>query len=248
MYHETTRTTLTDMFKLPGDYEMDTGIILGRWHPAEPMQRWRDYLSNVSEPEHVWHNALFGTYNNKQVGFAVVYGATMAADVSRAWQILGAKQLIQIGYYGGLQTGMQRGDFIVPTEGIRMDGASDAYLHPEVRVHASADLNRAIATHLGNETDVVIHSLPQLTIVGGILSETREQIAAWSKAGYGGVDLETAATFAVAHRFGLPCAAMLICSDVVIDGDTLFTRSTNELRLRYKRSEALMERVALAMS
>jgi purine-nucleoside phosphorylase len=248
MYHETTRATLTALFKLPADYEMDAGIILGRWHPHEPMQRWRAYLSDVHEPSHTWHNAMFGTYQSTRIGYAVVYGATMAADVARAWHILGAKKLIQIGYYGGLQAGMQRGDFIVPSEGIRMDGASDAYLHPEVRVHATEALHAEAIAQLRRTPDTTVHLLPQLTIVGGILSETREQISAWSARGYGGVDLETAATFAVAQRFGMACAAMLICSDVIVEGDSLFHRTEGEVRDRYKRAELLMEDVALRIA
>jgi uridine phosphorylase len=234
-------------------------VILGRWHPQEPLTRWREYLSDAHAPDNVWHNALFGVHGGKRVAFAVVYGPTMAADVARAFQLLGVRALVQIGYYGGLQRGMKRGDFILPTEAIREDGASHAYLPQDQRVHADAGLHAHLAAQINTRCDAlaaefpdsarsVIHALPHLTIAGGILSETREQIAAWGALGYGGVDLETATTFSVAHRFGVPCAAVMVCSDVVAEGDSLFVREVGDARARYLRAQRVMEEAVLSLT
>jgi purine-nucleoside phosphorylase len=61
-----------------------------------------------------------------------------------------------------------------------------------------------------------------------------------------GVDLETAATFAVAHRFGMACASVLVCSDVVVAGDSLLkVDGREEARARYRRATTVMEEAVL---
>jgi uridine phosphorylase len=243
MYHETTRETLIKHFELADEHAIDAGIILGIWNPERAMARWRDYLSNVVAPPQ-FHNLIFGERDGRRIGFGVAYGATFAADLARFCQLLGARTLIQIGFFGGLQPNMRRADFIVPTQSIRGDGASDVYLPRGEPLFASFRLSESIATEVqGLGSDV--HRMPQLSIVGGILSETREQIAEWSACGYGGVDLETATTFAVAQRFGLDRAALLLCSDVIVEGDTLFHAADDDTRERYERNRLIMEDVAL---
>lgn len=245
MYHETTRETVIKTYKLPEDYSIDAAVILGIWNPIGAMTRWRERFTDVHQPA-PFHNLIFGQRDGRRIGFGVAYGPTFAADLARFCQLMGARKLIQIGFYGGLQPDMKRADFIVPTEAIRGDGASDVYLPRETRLFGSAELSDHLVTAL-TEAGATVHRLPQLSIVGGILSETREHIAEWSALGYGGVDLETATTFAIAHRYGLDCASMLLCSDVVVEGDTLFhAHADEEARERYERHRLLMEEIALA--
>lgn len=244
MYHDTTRETVIKTYRLPENYSIDAAVLLGIWNPEQAMMRWREHFTDVHQPA-PFHNLFFGQRDGRHIGFGVAYGPTFAADVARFCQLMGARKLIQIGFYGGLQPNMKRADFIVPTEAIRGDGASDAYLPRETQVFASTTLSDHLAAML-TESGATVHRLPQISIVGGILSETREHIADWSGRGYGGVDLETATTFAIAHRYGLECAAMLLCSDVVVEGDTLFhAHADEEARERYERHRLLMEEIAL---
>jgi uridine phosphorylase len=246
MYHETTPDTLRALFKLPAAYTVDAAILLGRWRPEEAMAQWSARLTDVRTPGEAWHNALFGAHQGTKLAFAVTYGPTMTAECLRAFQILGARRVVQLGYFGGLQPHMTRGDVIVPKIAVRMDGASDAFLPRELNVSSdirlSQSLKRAI---LAREPESVIHRSPQVTISGGILSETRTQIKAWSNVGYGGVDLETATTFALASRFGMQAAAALVCSDVVVAEDSLFERKEGPLRERMHAMRGHIDEAAL---
>ncbi|BCX03142.1 MAG: hypothetical protein KatS3mg053_1080 [Candidatus Roseilinea sp.] len=246
MYHETTRETLIRTYRIPEDYHaIDAAILLGEWNPALGLARWRERLSEIIFP-FPFHNLIFGKRDRGRIAFGIAYGATFAADMARFCQLMGARRIIQIGYFGGLQPHMRRADLLVPTEAIRQDGASDAYLPAETRLLASQSLCARLSAVASTE-GARVHQLPQLTIAGGILSETREQIAEWSARGYGGVDLETAATFAIAHRYGLEYAAILMCSDVVVESDTLFNPHTDDdARARYERCRKIMEETALA--
>ena len=210
--------------------------MLGTSMVPQALQRFVEILgplTTVAEPFIVFKN-----YKGKSLGIGITYGPTMNADCVRFMQILGARRIIQIGYYGGLQSHMQRADFNLVSEAIREDGASDSYLEKNVALPATTTLVASLATHCVGHP---VHRLPQLSIVGGILSETAEQISAWSNRGYGGVDLETATTFAVARRFGIDHAALLLCSDVVVSGDSLLQRISNaDLREKYETRRKLM--------
>lgn len=248
MYHETTRETILKLFRLPESFVPETCIALGQIPRQKLWARWRSMFDEVIE-QPVWENALFGRLRGKPVVFINVYGATMAADFVRCPQVLGARQVIQIGYYGGLQHHMNTGDFLVGTHAVRLDGASDFYLPRDVALPATEALNtRLIAGVRAQDEDAIIHQAPILSTGGGILSETKAQIDSWCALGIGGVDLETAATFAVAHRFGMACAALLVCSDVVVAGDSLLDHDgRDEARARYHRAALVMEEAVLGV-
>ena len=241
MYHETTRTDLNHHLGFAPDFSIAAAVMLGTSMVPQAVERFRAILGRVitvAEPF-----LLFAEHNGKSVGIGITYGATMNADAARFMQILGAQKIVQIGYFGGLQHSMARADYNIVSEAIRHDGASDSYLPKGVTLPATPELTALLAARLA---DHPIHHLPQLSIVGGILSETVEQIALWSKLGYGGVDLETATTFAIARRFGMQHAAVLLCSDVVVAGDSLLRRIAEpDLRATYELRRELMFQTAL---
>jgi purine-nucleoside phosphorylase len=71
-----------------------------------------------------------------------------------------------------------------------------------------------------------------------ILAESREVIADWRRHGYHGVDMETAATFAVAKSMGAARAAALIrIDDLVAEEDSLAEPMTREARAFMRERE-----------
>ncbi|NJM39781.1 MAG: hypothetical protein HC853_02915 [Anaerolineae bacterium] len=186
MYHETTRDTVLKLFGLPESFVPETCIALGQVPRVTLWERWRGYFDSVIEQK-VWENALFGTLRGKPTVFVNVYGATMAADYVRCPQVLGAKQVIQIGFYGGLQHHMNTGDFLVGTHAVRLDGASDFYLPRDVALPASAELTAQIISHIkALDAEAVIHQAPIISTGGGILSETKAQIDSCARWGWVG--------------------------------------------------------------
>ena len=241
MYHETSRSDLNHHFSFEPDFSIDAAVMLGTSMVPQAIERFAAMVTKirtVAEPF-----LIFAEHNGKSVGIGISYGATMNADSMRFMQILGAQKVVQIGYFGGLQPFMERADYNLVSEAIRLDGASDAYLSREVTLPASQQLSAALAEAVAGHT---VHRLPQVSIVGGILSETVEHINTWSQLGYGGVDLETATTFAIARRFSLEHAALLLCSDVVISGDSLLHRISDlDMRSKYETRRDLMFRASL---
>jgi uridine phosphorylase len=178
------------------------------------------------------------------VGIGITYGATMNVDVLRFFQILGARRVVQCGYFGGLQQHMRRADFMVPSQFIRHDGGSDAYLPREVAPAMSALLTEALLAKLAGHP---VHRLPQLSIAGGIASETQQHIDDWSAAGYGGVDLEFASTAAVCHRYGMAFTGLLLCSDVPVANESIFGPFEGEARRIYEERRQLMFKTAVEL-
>lgn len=138
----------------------------------------------------------------------------MAAMQAHTWLAAGVPVVVQLGWFGALQPGTQLGDVIVPRHAERQDGASDWYLPKGILADSSPDLDDAICAHLGRRGISFgrhgIYSTPAL------LAESREVIADWSRHGYQGVDMETAATFAVAKSLGAKRSAALLRLDDLI--------------------------------
>jgi uridine phosphorylase len=155
-----------------------------------------------------------------RVGLVGVFGGPMAALHAHTWLAAGVPAVVQLGWYGALQHGTNLGDVIVPRHAERQDGVSDWYLPKGILADATPAFAEAIAAHLESASVPVerhaIYSTPAL------LAESREVIADWSRHGYFGVDMETAATFAVAKSIGAKRAAALIrIDDLVAEEDGL---------------------------
>jgi uridine phosphorylase len=158
--------------------------------------------------------AYIGTYRGLRVGLAACFGGPMAAMHTHTFCAAGVSTVIQLGWFGALQRGTGLADVIVPPHAERQDGASDWYLPKGILADATPELSAAIVRELKNRQITVhedgIYSTPAL------LAESRDVIADWSRHGYLGVDMETAATFAVAKSLGARRAAALIRIDDLV--------------------------------
>jgi uridine phosphorylase len=145
----------------------------------------------------------------------------MAAMFAHTWCGAGVKTIVQLGWYGALQEGTKLGDVVVPRHAERQDGVSDWYLSKGILADATPELANAIVKKL-RERDIplnehAIYSTPAL------LAESREVIADWSRHGWHGVDMETAATFSVAKSLGARRAAALIRIDDLVSEEHSLT-------------------------
>lgn len=144
--------------------------------------------------------------------------------------------VVQLGWFGALQPGMGLGDVIVPRHAERQDGVSDWYLPKGILADATPRLATAVASELRRRgipvVEHAIYSTPAL------LAESREVIADWSRHGYQGVDMETAATFAVAKTLGAERVAALIrLDDLVSEEDSLANHMPRERREMLRERE-----------
>lgn len=192
--------------------------------------------------------AWVGTSGGLKVGLAGALGGPMAAMHAHTFLGAGARAVVQLGWFGALQPGMALGDVVVPGHAERQDGLSDWYLPKGILADASPELSSAIAAAL-RARDIPVAERPIFT-TPALLAESREIIADWSRHGWQGVDMETAATFAVAKAIGAQRAAALIRMDDLVSEEDSIADAWPRERTRFIRAreqqvaEAALEAVA----
>lgn len=193
-------------------------LLLGIFDVHRGAERFAAYLdepvSSRSQTSVSGIPYFLGTHKGTRVALAASFGGPMAAMFAHTWCGAGVKTVIQLGWYGALQEGTRLGDVVVPRHAERQDGVSDWYLQKGILADATPELANAIVAKLRDReiplNDHAIFSTPAL------LAESREVIADWSRHGWHGVDMETAATFSVAKSLGARRAAALIRIDDLV--------------------------------
>jgi uridine phosphorylase len=173
----------------------------------------RGFFTNVLDvgaPNGLIESVFIGELMGRRVGFACVYGPTMASEIVHIFGVLGARAVIQTGNCGSLADDMEAGDLFVPSEAFCGEGAAQYYKSDGPRVTASGEI-------LTSET-FKKEGLPRLRggaiyTTAALLAEGDAEITRWHQEGFAAVDMETATTFAVAEYFGMARAAILYVFD-----------------------------------
>jgi purine-nucleoside phosphorylase len=215
MYHE---RPAADHLRYLGfdDGPPDGLIIVGHFHPVRVTKQFADMLGD-SEP---LPRAEAGWVIPRGQHRVMLIGAA-ASPMAGHWAHLaaraGVRQIVQFGWYGALQPGTRAGDVLVPTRAGRGDGVSRWYLEGREPADASPGLSGRLADAITGQ-GLRVHRGPMYTTTS-LLSESREVVERWRRAGYHGVDMETAATFAVARSEGADRAAVLLRIDDLVSGE-----------------------------
>jgi uridine phosphorylase len=223
----------------------DVLLMVGALDVTKSAQRFAGYFDDVAPLKSF--PGFTARRGATRVGLAGVFGGPMAALHAHTWLAAGVRAVVQLGWYGALQHGTSLGDVIVPRHAERQDGVSDWYLPKGILADATPEFADAIARSLEAAAVPVerhaIYSTPAL------LAESREVIADWSRHGYFGVDMETAATFAVAKSIGAMRAAALIrIDDLVAEEDGLQHEMPRErLHLLRSREPRVIDAVMAAV-
>lgn len=175
----------------------------------------------------------------QMLGFGACYGSPQAATILHPLAVLGTELVIQTGWYGALQPGMRLGDLLVGDWAFRADGTSDWYLPKGDAADATPELTEALLRAAAARA-ITCHRGPIFS-TSGIFAETVELVEEWRQSGYAGVDMETAATFAVAKHFGLRRAAILQLSDNLVESHHLFQRTPEDRAMGARRRRELLE-------
>ena len=245
MYRELHATDHQRILGLEPHELPDVLLMVGALDVTKTAARFASYFDDVTPLK------SFPGYTARRgvtrVGLGGVFGGPMAALHAHTWLAAGVTTVVQLGWYGALQHGSNIGDVIVPRHAERQDGVSDWYLAKGILADATAEFAEAIASRLEAASVPVerhaIYSTPAL------LAESREVIADWSRHGYFGVDMETAATFAVAKSIGARRAAALIrIDDLVAEEDGLQHEMPRErLHLLRSREPEIIDAVIAAV-
>ena len=232
-----------------GQHEVpDVLLLLGIFSVQAGGERFAAYLDGSARMPHF--PAWLGTKRGLKVALAPCFGGPMAAMHAHTFCGAGVTTVVQLGWFGALQPGMALGDVVVPRHAERQDGVSDWYLPKGILADATPELAAAITASLRARdipvSEHAIYSTPAL------LAESREVIADWSRHGWQGVDMETAATFSVAKSLGARRAAALIrLDDLIAEEDGVASRMPKErvaiLRAREREVvEAVIDALVVA--
>lgn len=218
MYRELTAEDHRRVLGIEAEQVPDVVLLVGLFNIERGAGRFAAYLEDPTLLRS--YPAYLCGYQGLKVALAACFGGPMAALHAHTWCGAGAQMVVQLGWFGALQHGMAIGDVVVPRHAERQDGVSDWYLPKGILADSTAELAAAMVGELRRRAITVhehaIYSTP------AILAESREVIADWSRHGYLGVDMETAATFAVAKALGASRAAALMrLDDLVAEEDSI---------------------------
>lgn len=218
MYKELGPEDHQRMLALRPDELPDVLLLLGIFDVHRGAERFAAYLEapvfSRSETSASGIPYYIGRHKGTRVALSGCFGGPMAAMFAHTWCGAGVKTVVQLGWYGALQPGTSLGDVVVPRHAERQDGVSDWYLAKGILADATPELAQAISDRL-RQRDIPVNE-HAIFSTPALLAESREVIADWSRHGWHGVDMETAATFAVAKHLGARRAAALLRIDDLV--------------------------------
>lgn len=162
----------------------------------------------------IMQDVILGQYHSKNMLFASGFGAALLSDITHFACLLGVKYIIIIGTIGGLSPSLKVHDVIIPQIAQREDGISSWYVDKSTILQSNPIVNHQLEQSLLSYG--IMSYEGNIISVPSMLCETTELINHWSRSNISGVDLETSAVFAVAHKFEVPYAGMLYVIDNLI--------------------------------
>jgi hypothetical protein len=113
---ELTKADWLRMLNLPESLIPAVLILRGSRNVGRQMKAILPYFSEVLElgtPNGIVEDVLVGDLHGLPVGFACVYGASMASEIVHIFGVLGTRAVIQTGNCGALADGFHAGDLFV---------------------------------------------------------------------------------------------------------------------------------------
>ena len=213
LLRDLTRSDWLSLLGIPAERVPAVLILRGTRNLRRRYEAMLPLFTNVHEvgsPNGIFEDVLIGQVDGVDIGYASVYGASMASEITHVFGVLGARAVIQIGNCGGLADELQAGELFLPSSAFCGEGAARYYKNDGDWAHASPDL-----------TDRLRHALAaqhaprsgKIFTTAALLAESAVDLERWAVDGFAAVDMETATTFAVAEHFGMERAALLYVFD-----------------------------------
>jgi purine-nucleoside phosphorylase len=228
--------------KLPEKDIPDALIVEGSgWR--QQRNTWRlGYLSDVRELD--FPDIFWGRWLNKKVIYCCAYGAPRVVEIVHLFGILGAKLAVQIGTCGGLQPHLNTGDIILPDVALTQEGV--AYLYGAVEASQGSGEWLALAQQCLESRAHTTYRGTHLTW-SALFAQNARMVEAWHRAGYLSVDMETAATYAVAHYFKMDAVSLLVVWDDLTRGRSFLDPLPEWSMQRLNKANQDVYEVALAL-
>jgi len=140
-------------------------------------------------------------------------GAPQAAIIIEELAAFGVHTLLFLGFAGGIGTGRQPGDILVPPYAYVGEGTS-GYYGASSMTFANGGLSKTVL-NMFHESDIQNCSAAPVWTTDALYRETGEAVKKFSKLGAAGVDMETSAVFGVARALSVKAIAALWVSDLL---------------------------------
>ncbi len=244
MLHDLTRSDWQALLDIPDGRIPAALVIRGtralKLHCAD-MRRHFSNIRDIRDPNVVIDDVFIGDLDGICVAYASVYGAPMASEIVHVFGVLGTPLVIQIGCCGAIADHLLPGDLLTVSSAYCGDGASQYYKQDGKEVSATLRIEEDRG-RTGPEP-TTIHC-GRVYTTSALFAESSKAIEKWAAQGFWGVDMETAATFAVAEHFGMQRGALLYVFDCPRRGEHILT-SDQEQERRRRLGNQRMIRVAL---
>ncbi|HJP88253.1 MAG TPA: hypothetical protein VJ850_04395 [Candidatus Limnocylindrales bacterium] len=216
----------------------DAAVLYGIWSAATGEAEIRALFPDARPAA---ERTVLVEIGGRRIWIIWCYGAAMASSHAHVAAALGARAILQVGSYGGLATDGKVGDVLVPGSVLGKDGVSRQQ-SKGAPIEMDARLRSDLAAALGAAGATVIDGL--LISTTSISLERDTDIRRWMRAGYAGVEMEAAATAAMARHFGVATAGAFVLWDNIGVGHTIFTRTDGD-RARTKLAQQQILRAAV---
>lgn len=241
MLRDLTKTDWQELLKIPDDRIPTALILRGTRDLKTQYTRMRALFSDVldiGDSNVVVDDVFIGNLDGASVAYASVYGAPMASEVTHVFGVLGTRFALQIGCCGALSETLAVGDIFAPSTAYCGEGASQYYKvdGKEVAAHFGSS---ETAEHGSRESAPI--RCGKLYTTSALFAESHKDIARWRSQGFLAVDMETAATFAVAEHFRMERGALLYVYDSPIQGDHILLNDSEKDERRRLGSERMIE-------
>jgi len=208
------------------------------WPLKERMKEVRNYLKKPKPKGLGLSNFWVGEINRKKVGFMLVYGHGMAADMLYLLSKMGVKYIYQIGSIGALQSEARIYDLIIPQTAIKFEGLHKHPIFDKKALHCNKELLELTKKCL-EKMDFKNFYIGKTMSIDFIFAETKERVKKWSRLGFLGIDMETATTYSMSNSLGIKTIAILRVSDNLVRKNELMA----DLNTKGKRGAELKRTV-----
>ena len=243
-YLDAPTAALQRMFSIRDADLPDAAVVLGRWGHRGFFERLAGIWPGGREVDE--HTVLIEA-DGRRVWVSVVFGAAMAATLTHLAGRLGALAVIQIGSMGGLTSGWEVGDVLVPSSVVGRDGVSHQVSRGRA-IGPSSELSQHLADEIGSR---LVHGMVRrgsLVSTTTISLERPTDVARWRRAGFAGVEMECAATLATAQHLGAAAAGAFVLVDNLAHDHAFYDLDADqEERIRAAEDAVLCASVRAAL-
>jgi purine-nucleoside phosphorylase len=216
-------------------------ILRGTRNLKTQYAKHKAYLKDVLEigsPNGLFEDICIGSYQDTIVGYASVYGDSMASEITHVFGVLGTNLVIQTGCCGALAQEILPGDIVCATTAHSGEGAVQYYTPQKREIQATPDLVEIIKNDWVSPFN--LHK-GRIWTTSALLAEGKEEIRNWSDYGYIAVDMESASTFAVAEYFGMKRLSILFVFDNLLQGEQILQTDVEKQERRAKGEQIMMK-------